>query len=55
MALVTAGSRYSEFLTVYESKTGKLPTFVERTEAFFASRNGTIPGWMYWPVESSWS
>jgi hypothetical protein len=46
--LVKAGPRYTEFLAVYEAKTGKAPTFVERTEALFASINGTIPNWMYW-------
>ena len=46
--LVNAGPRYDEFLRVYEAKTGKHPTFVERTEYFFASQNGTIPNWMYW-------
>jgi hypothetical protein len=46
--LVTAGNRYSEFLTVYELKIGKNPIFVECTEAYFASKNNTIPSWMYW-------
>jgi hypothetical protein len=46
--LIPAGNRYSEFLTVYQQKTGKFPTFVERTEAFFASKENRIPSWMYW-------
>lgn len=54
--LVKAGPRYAEFLAVYEAKTGKHPTFVERIEAFFASINGTIPNWMYWYMlpDTSW-
>jgi len=46
--LIKTNKDYSYFLNVYQNKTGKHPTFVERTEAFFCAKDGTLPNWMWW-------
>ena len=37
--------RYTGWLALYERLTGKAPTAVERTEAFFAAKDGNRPWW----------
>ena len=43
MALVKAGPMYSEWLRYYRQQTGKAPTAVERTEAYFCSLDTNRP------------
>jgi hypothetical protein len=44
--LIKLPQRYSEWLRAYKALYQKEPTYVERTEAFIAIRNGTKPNWI---------